>query len=153
MDTVTKANVSDGFEVNVPDYVVISYSKSGGEVHQSVLMSTQILSHVLETIDEVFKDWFDGLLELGIYSDKNLCHFIPCPYCYGDKSPLVTDDDNIGMIKDGSYSQKFDSMTGRDPIGFSVQHCLFQGRRSGIIKCPHHGKLALKCLTPDLVNK
>jgi len=153
MDTVTKANVSDGFEVNVPDYVVISYSKSGGEVYQSVLMSMQILSHVLETIDEVFKDWFEGLLELGIYSEKNLCHFIPCPYCYGDnKAPLSTNDDYTLLRKDGS-SQKSDLLTGGDPVGFSVQHCLFRGRRSDIIKCPHHGKLALKCLTPDLVNK
>ena len=152
MDTVIQATVSDGFEVNVPDYVVISYSKSGGEVHQSVLMSMQILSHVLETIDEIFKDWFEGLLELGIYSEKNLCHFIPCPYCYGDNKALSsTDDDYICLRKNGS--QKFNLLTDGDPVGFSVQHCLFRGRRSNIIKCPHHGKLALKCLTPDLVSK
>jgi len=152
MDTLIQANVSDGFEINVPDYVIISYSKSRGEVYQSVLMSMQILSHALETIDEVFKDWFDGVLERGVYSDKNFCHFIPCPYCYGDKNPFAINDEASGLTKDGS-SQQFDSMTCRDLVGFSVQHCLFQCRKSNFIKCPHHGKLALQYLTPDLVNK
>jgi len=149
VDTFMQANVSDGFEVSVPDYLVVSYSKFGGEVYQSDLMSMQILSHVLETLDEVFKEWFNGLLELGVYSERNLCHFIPCPFCYGDRSPLTTDD--TGLIKDG-FSSERSLMIGQDPVGFSVQHCLFQGRRSDIITCPRHGQLALQCLTPDLVS-
>jgi len=149
MDSFTPANVNDGFEVNVPDYVVASYSKFGGEVYQSDLMSMQMLSHVLETLDEVFKDWFDGLLERGIYSERNLCHFIPCPYCYGDRDPSAADD----VVDTRLITSQKNLMISRDPVGFSVQHCLFRGRRSDIITCPHHGNLPLQCLTPDLVNK
>jgi len=142
MDSFTQINITDGFEVNVPDYIYISPMKCRGKMETSNLMSVQMLSHILETIDEVFKDWFEGLLERGIYSEKYLCHFIPCPYCYGDKRPSTSG------ARDGFYSRRSDSA---EPFGFSVQHCLFQGRRFHYVQCPHHGKLELQYLTPDLV--
>ena len=151
VDRFAQVNVSDGFEVNVPDYVVTSCARSGGKVYQFNLMSIQILSRVLETIDEVFKDWFEGLLEQGIYSDENLHHFIPCPYCFGDTKPEDVDDDE-GVMTQSFISRQPDTVTGGDPVGFSVQHCLFQCRKSKYIKCPHHGDLALTYLTPDLVK-
>ena len=64
----------EGFEVSISDYVVISRSEDDTKVHQSDLMSMQMLSHVLEIIDEVLRDWFEGLSERGIYSDNYLSH-------------------------------------------------------------------------------
>lgn len=152
VDRFVQANISDGFEVNVPDYIVTS-CRPGGEVCLSNLLGAQILSRALEIIDEVFKEWFEGLLEQGIYSDDNLQHFIPCPYCYGDKKPRVVDDNGEGLMTQSYLSRQPDGVTGEDPVGFSVQHCLFQGRTSNYIKCPQHGDLALKYLAPDLVSE
>ena len=147
-------NLNDGFEVTIPDYVVNSGPDSNNLVHQSELMSAQILSHVLETIDEVLKDWFEGLLERGIYSDKYLTHFIPCPYCFGDteQKDVVNSDES----DDSPCDEVSIPLTNNGkPVGFSVQYCLSQARKSKYVDCPNHsnhGKLLLKYLAPDLVS-
>lgn len=149
--------LNDGFEVTIPDYIVNSGPDSNNLVHQSELMSTQILSHVLETIDEVLKDWFEGLLERGIYSDKYLTHFIPCPYCFGDAELKdIVDSDEMDQ-SDCSFCAEasIPPTNNGKPVGFSVQYCLSQARISKYVDCPNHkdrGKLMLKYLAPDLVS-
>lgn len=149
-------NINDGFEVTIPDYVVHSGPRSDSmKKHKSEHMAAQILSHVLETIDEVLKDWFDGLLEQGIYSAKYLTHFIPCPYCFGDTKPDYVDDSDKLDSDSCDVSMLIPSTNGGKPVGFSVQYCLFQAQKSNYIMCPNHediGKLPMKCLAPDLVS-
>ena len=149
-------NVNDGFEITIPDYVVHSGPNTNNIVHESKLMSAQILSHVLETIDEVFKDWFEGLLDKGIYSDKYLTHIIPCPYCFGDINPDDILDASLEEELPKNPSEDMQSLgvfNGR--VGFSLQYCLYQARRSNFVKCfnCNCGEiLPLKYLTPDLVS-
>ena len=154
-------NLNDGFEVTIPDYIVNSGADSNNLVHESDLMSAQILSRVLETIDEVLKDWFEGLLERGIYSDKFLTHFIPCPFCFGDDVVLKDVNDSDDGSDDGSdemddnSSESIPSTNNKKPVGFSVQYCLSQARKFNYVDCPNHtdlGKLPLKYLAPDLVS-
>ena len=133
----TLLDIHDGFEVTIPDYSITSHSTPE---HNSELMSAQFLSHVLETIDEVFRDWFDGLSDRGIYSEKYLTHFIPCPFCYDDKK--------LGDAKQATLQLKKSKI----PVGLSVRYCLLQARTSDHIKCPNCGELLLKDLAPDLVS-
>ena len=135
--------VHAGFEVTIPDYIVRSHATPASALHTSELMSAQILSRVLETTDEVFRDWFEGLSDQGIYSDKYLTHFIPCPYCYDGKNlpdPCSANQVAIQLKK------------GRNPVCLSVKYCLLQARTSEHIKCPNCGELTLKDLAPDLVS-
>ena len=148
-------NVNDGFEVTIPDYIIHSGPNTDNLAHKSRLMSAQILSHVLETIDEVLKDWFEGLLEEGIYSDKYLTHIIPCPYCFGDTKPEDTLDASLEeeLLEDPSNDMHSIEVSGG--VGFSLQYCLYQARRSNFVRCFNRacsGRLSLKYLTPDLVS-
>ena len=148
-------NVNDGFEVTIPNYVVQSGPSTNNLAHKSRLMSAQILSHVLETIDEVLKDWFEGLLEEGIYSDKYLTHIIPCPYCFGDTKPKEILDASLEeeLLEDPSNDMHSIEVSGG--VGFSFQYCLYQARRSNFVRCFNRtcsGRLSLKYLTPDLVS-
>ena len=148
-------NVNDGFEITIPDYVVHSGNNSS-LVHESKLMSAQILSRVLETIDEVLKDWFEGLLEEGIYSDKHLTHIIPCPYCFGDIKPNdILDASSKEELLNNPSNDMQSLGVSNERVGFSLQYCLYQARRSDFIKCFNYtcGKiLLLKYLAPDLVS-
>ena len=80
---------NNGFEINVPDYILESHSTDPeGPKRVSSLMSTQIMSHILEIIDEVLREWFKG--DSGLYSDDSevIQQFVPCPFCFGDgKTP------------------------------------------------------------------
>ena len=133
----------EGFEVSISDYVVISRSEDDTKVHQSDLMSMQMLSHVLEIIDEVLRDWFEGLSERGIYSDNYLSHIIPCPFCCGDSHVDSNDND------DDENTYKSEKITS---IAFSIQYLLQQARVSSSITCPNHGELEIKYLAPDVVR-
>ena len=137
--------VNDGFEITVPDYVISSHAKSDSKGLESEHMSAQILSHALETIDEVFKDWFEGLSDQGIYSEKYLKHLIPCPLCYGDKkSPDIN-------VKNPEVEVK--KKSSRNLVSFSVKYCLHEARMPNRhIKCPKCGNLSLEDLAPDLVS-
>ena len=148
-------NVNDGFEITIPDYVVHSGNNSS-LVHESKLMSAQILSRVLETIDEVLKDWFEGLIEEGIYSDKYFTHFIPCPYCFGDVKPndmlCASLEEELSEFPCSNNSFVKAPI---GPAGFSFQYCLYQARISNYVKCsncPFGEKLSLKYLAPDVVS-
>lgn len=80
----------NGFEINVPDYILESWSEnSQTEKRVSYLLSAQIMSHILEVIDEVLKEWFEG--DSGLYSSAShvIQQFVPCPYCFGDEETPV----------------------------------------------------------------
>jgi len=86
---------NNGFEINVPDYILESRSTDPeGPKRISSLMSAQIMSHVLEVIDEVLREWFKG--DSGLYTDDNtiIQQFVPCPYCFGDTKLSVMPEDN-----------------------------------------------------------
>ena len=77
---------NNGFEITVPDYILESWSEDSLiEKRVSYLLSAQIMSHILEVIDEVLKEWFEG--DSGLYSSANsvIQQFVPCPYCFGDE--------------------------------------------------------------------
>ena len=59
---------SQGFIVYVPGYsvAVVKDDEKGFVCNKT--FSAQILAHVLELIDQVMRDWFEGLLDKGIYS-------------------------------------------------------------------------------------
>lgn len=136
----------EGFEVNIPDYTIISRPEGNNKVHSSDLMSMQMLSHVLEIIDEVLKDWFEGLSERGIYSDSYLTHIIPCPFCCGDLKVEKTchgcGDNSNGILQNKTGSS----------VAFSIQYLLQKTRASSNIVCPQHGVLEIDCLAPDVVR-
>ena len=137
-------DVHTGFEVTIPDYSIMSHPTPDSALHTSELMNAQILSHVLETIDEVLRDWFEALSDQGIYYDKYLTYFIPCPYCYDGKKSADTSSPNQA----GNVQLK----KGRNPVGLSVKYCLLEARTSEHIKCPKCGELTLRELAPDLVS-
>ena len=157
-DDFKPVNVSDGFEVSIPDYIVNSGTNTENLTHESTLMGAQILSRVLEIIDEVLKGWFEGLTEHGIYSTNYLTQFIPCPYCFGDTAPKDVLDATLEKELDEDPCN--DEMPGQIPsglVGFSFQYCLHQARLSNFVKCFNsscsYGKrLSLKCLAPDIVS-
>ena len=136
----------EGFEVNISDYVIKSRCEENNKVHQSDLMSMQMLSHVLEIIDEVLKDWFEGLSERGIYSDNYLSHIIPCPFCCGD-SKLEETIYTCGDKGDSILQNEMGTS-----IAFSIQYLLQKTHASSSIICPHHGVLEIKYLAPDVVR-
>lgn len=140
---VRTLDINDGFEITIHDYAIHSQPTVNSPVHQSEIMSAQILSRVLETIDEVFKDWFEGLSDRGIYSDRYLTHFIPCPFCYDGKPSVDAHDANQSLIQ---------PKKAKHVVGLSVKYCLCQARISDRIKCHNCGELLLKDLAPDLVS-
>jgi len=96
----TKFN--NGFEINVPDYILESHSTDPGVPKcVSSLMSTKIMSHILEVIDEVLREWLKG--DSGLYSDdsETLQQFAPCPYCFEDEQTpqekWVKEEDGIKL--------------------------------------------------------
>lgn len=208
---------ANGFEVNVPDYILESWSEDrriGKRV--SYLLSTQIMSHILEVIDEVLKEWFEG--DSGLYSGASnvIQQFVPCPYCFGDvETPpdkeLKDDNANIGILEtsvdevettfsDRTPRQRFATVSSSSPMiekkvdflnwpnmmckeketdlfnkyasrgrsgsvnkvswnlgssipaGFTFKHCMWAVQNGNTdINCPHHGKVKLLDLIPDLV--
>ena len=136
----------ESFEVNIPDYIIISCHEENNKAHCSDLMSMQMLSHVLEIIDEVLRDWFEGLSERGIYSDSYLTHTIPCPFCCGD-STLEKTSRTCGDKSDGILR----STTGSS-VAFSIQYLLQKTHASSNIVCPQHGVLEIEYLAPDVVR-
>ena len=149
-------NVNDGFEITIPDYVVHSGTNPDSLVHESRLLGAQILTHVLETIDEMIKAWFEGLMEEGIYSEKYLTQLIPCPYCFGDDQPMEALDATLEReLDEDPCSDMISEKAPNGPIGFSFQYCLQQARLSNFVKCPNCAvgkKLSLKYLAPDIVS-
>lgn len=159
---------SDGFEVNVPEYIVQSSLKEESETHFSSKLGCQILSLILEILNELCTELFKGHPEKGIYSGSHFLQAVVCPHCYGDKSPLdgrvspiVCEDLDISTkeslhflfnqcIHPVDFAKDL-TVSEDDSYGFNIQVCIVEAQKSAILTCPKHGKLRLIHLTPDLV--
>jgi len=158
---------TDGFEVNVPDYVVQSSVEENDKTHISAKLGSQILSLVLDIFNELCTDFYTGQSDKGIFSDSYFIQLVTCPLCYGDK---LSDDFNChgDDQKANAQPSKLHTLVGQSikPLdvdedvsvpatdslfGFYLQICVFKAQKDGIISCPSHGNIGLKYLTPDLV--
>ena len=158
---------TDGFEVNVPDYVVQSSVEENNKTHISAKLGAQILSLVLDILNELCTDLYRGQSDKGIFSDSYFTQLVACPLCYGDK---LGDDCNYNEdeLKVNVPASKFYSLVGQSikpldvdedvsvpatdsPFGFYLQICVFNAQKDGVVSCPSHGNINLKYLTPDLV--
>ncbi|XP_065916963.1 leucine-rich repeat serine/threonine-protein kinase 1-like isoform X2 [Dysidea avara] len=158
---------TDGFEVNVPDYVVHSSVEENSKTHTSVKLGPQILSHILEILNELCTEIFRGFTEGGIYTYSYLSQLVICPLCYGDKpgDDYNTDDFDDEMESSLSDSlhhlfnqsiKPFDvvddtSIPVNAPYGFTIQICILKAQKGGAVFCPSHGSVNLRYLTPDLM--
>ena len=157
----------DGIEVKVPDYEVESSSTKDDTPNRSSKLGSQILSQVLEILNELSVDFVKGDFVKGIYSGSYFNQVVICPFCYGDTS--VAQSMEMIVTKSGT-SNLFDmyensieytdvkEYTTSSEIslhGFSIQFCILKAQKPGkhglSINCPKHGVLKLKYLTPDLV--
>ena len=157
---------TDGFEVSIPDYTVQSSIEGSGNSHYSCILSSQILSYVLDIVSESCTEFFKSLTDGGIYS--NLFQLVVCPYCYGDKcvNNDVTMADTLESPSTSTNTlhsfftqsiQPIDigntvSNPGGGCHGFTIQVCILNAQKSGTVSCPSHGRLDLIYLTPDLVS-
>jgi len=158
----------DGFEVNIPDYLVQSCIKETGVMHTSFKLGTQILAQVIEILNELCTEVFENNSEENIYSSIHLQQVVPCPYCYGDKLGIDVGF-NSSSISEHSASKSLHSLLGQTlcPVdvydddyvesagagshGFNIQFCILKAQKDGIVSCPVHKELKLMYLTPDLV--
>ena len=77
-----------GLEIITPEYILISkgdQSQTAPKISECV--SSQIFTHSIEVIDEIFTEWFscaktgNSTQSIG----ESLITFTPCPICVGDK--------------------------------------------------------------------
>ena len=139
-----ECHYNEGFIVHVPGYSVAAINNADDGFVCNKTFSAQILAHVLELIDQVMRDWFEGLLDKGIYSDDFLLQLIPCPYCFGDQQ--------AGLVSPTS-SEHLDYNMANDVICFSVGFCLLKLQEMDNVECPQcQGEsLLIKHIAPDLV--
>jgi len=160
-----KRSKNDGLEIHVPHYVVHSCAEENGNTHTSTALAPQIFSHVLDIINELCLEIFNGSSEEGIYSDFYFHQLAVCPYCYGDKQ--VPDTDAISINSNRVRANTLHDWVQRsirsvhvnrnsaapkaDSYGFDIQFCILKAQECGMVICPNHKKLKLMYLTPDLV--
>ena len=86
-----------GLEVIVPECILISKEDSPGTAEISTHTSSQIFTHCIEIIDEVFTEWFScPNTSSGIQvTSESLVSFTPCPICVGDKD--TRNQDNMAV--------------------------------------------------------
>ena len=156
---------TDGFEVSIPDYIVQSTLEENGNSHYSCILSSQILSYVLDIVNELCTEFFKNLSDGGIYSNIQM---VVCPYCFGDKrvdsgttaNTFLSSNASVDTL-DSFLAQSIHPVDikhtipdpGCDRHGFTIQVCILNAQQGGTIHCPSHGELDLKYLTPDLVSK
>jgi len=157
---------TDGFEVNVPDYIVQSSVVENNETRISVKLGPQILSHILEILNELCIELFRDISEGGIYSYSYFSQLVVCPLCYGDTPGDDYNTADFDIEKDMSDSlhhlfnqsiKPFDVIDDTSiPVnalhGFTIQICILKAQKQGIVFCPNHGSVNLQYLTPDLVG-
>ena len=154
----------DGIEVNVPDYVL--QSSLHGKTHASSNLSPQILSQILEFINELCVSLFDGNFDKGIYSQCYINQVVICPFCYGDSHVPVADYPSGEAMETSLRSVYGKCIAGVNCVtkqvgipgkagcyGFDIQICILEAQKHGFVCCRNHGKLNLHHLTPDLVSK
>ena len=135
----------ESFEVAIPDYEIISRLNRMDDVHYSDVMSVQILSHVLEIIDEALKSWVKGSPDDDIYTNKEMSQIIPCPLCYNDND--TSDTCNIQMP-----SSSTSGVASSYCIAFSIQYILHRNLKYNAVECEKHGGLQTEYLAPDVVS-
>ena len=155
----------NGFEVKVPDYKVESFLKENHIIHSSFKLGSQILSHVLEILNELSVCFVKGDFDKGIYSGSYFDQLVMCSYCYGD-SPVTDLIETTSMRKHristlyDLFSESIESsiVVGHAKCpegslcGFNIQFCILKAQKEGgSVVCPNHGIMELKYLTPDLV--
>ena len=159
---------SDFIEVKVPDYLVESSSEEHCEVHSSSKLGSQILSHVLEILNELSIDFVKGDFDKGIYFGSYFTQLVPCPYCLGDQSvsASIIDNSQAEILRTETlynlYTESIQSISVTENstnqnisglVGFSIQFCILKAQKhKSHVDCPTHGWLKLKYLTPDLVR-
>ena len=163
-----KGSKNDGLEVNVPDYLVHSSIEENGNTHTSLNLGPQVFSHVLDILNELCTEMFDGCSEQGIYSDSYFRQLAICPYCYGDKRLPDSDSDNDitttdqcvranslhGWIQQSirsTHVNKNAAAPRANSYGFDIQFCILKAQECGTVFCPSHKIIKLMYLTPDLV--
>ena len=149
---------TDGFEVNIPEYIVQSSIEETGQTKFSCKLGCQILSLILDILNEICTDLFKGHPEKGIYSGSYFAQSVPCPYCYGDKSPLDGqvspidyEDSKIPTTESVHYlfTQSVKPVDFAQDVvvpenycyGYNIQLCILEAQKGGILCCPVHGKL------------
>lgn len=140
-ETPVQCRYKDGFVIYVPNYTVLTV-KDDSELHYNKTFSPQILVHVLELIDQIMRDHFEGLLEQGIYQDNFLLQLIPCPFCFGDKYPDAVED----IDQDDRHKGVL--------FCFSVRYCLEKQQELEDAMCYRihsHNLLEIRHVAPDLV--
>ena len=80
-----------GLEIITPEYILLSKGAPSqeGDLSQAVLkiskyVSSQIFTHSIEVIDEIFTEWFSSTNSTRAIGES-LITFTPCPICVGDK--------------------------------------------------------------------
>lgn len=145
-EILVECRYKEGFVVTIPSYTVVTM-KDDNELQCNETFSPQILAHVLELIDQVMRDHFEGLLDQGIYNDNFLLQLIPCPFCYGDKHP---DAVGLSSAEDIDQDPRYEGIL----FCFSIQFCLQkqQGFEDVICYRIHNvNLLEIKYIAPDLV--
>lgn len=159
---------TEGFEVNIPEYVMQSSLEESGYIHTSYKLGCQILSHILEILNELCSELFKGHPEKGIYSGSHFLQLVACPFCYGDRSSMdgrispIANDEKDNLMNESLHFVFTHSIRPIDFVqdvavpennsyGFNIQVCILEAQKNGIVCCPAHGELKLCYLTPDLV--
>ena len=155
----------DGFEVNIPDYVI--QSSLNGKTHASWKLSSQIQAQVFDILNDMCISFFRGDIDRGIYSQLYFKQVVVCPYCYGDSPVTVptcssTSDEMVESQSTSLYNvyirrisfvnyvmEQFENVY---HYGFNIMICILEAQKNDFISCPNHGKLNLHYLTPDLVS-
>jgi len=143
-----ECHYKEGFVVYIPSYTVVTVKNHGDDLQYNETFSPRILAHVLELIDQVLRDYFEGLLDQGIYNDNFLLQLIPCPFCFGDKY----------------YSNSIDSINAEDIdqdiiysnllFCFTVKFCLQRQQELEDVVCfriHNMNLLEIRHIAPDLV--
>lgn len=138
-----ECHYKEGFVITIPSYTVVTM-KDDNELQHNKTFSSQILAHILELIDQVMRDHFEGLLDQGIYNDNFLLQLIPCPFCFGDKHPDVVNTEDIDQ--DTRYKGIL--------FCFSIKFCLQKQQEMEDIVCfriHNVNVLEITHIAPDLV--
>lgn len=136
----------EGFVVYVPSYTAVTM-KDDDDLQHNETFSAQILAHVLELIDQVMRDYFEGLLDQGIYNDNFLLQLIPCPFCFGDKYHGTV---NLNNAEDIDQDARYNDIL----FCFSVQFCLQRQQELEDVVCfriHNMNLLEIRHIAPDLV--
>ena len=161
------SDYKDVIEIIVPEIFLVNRSLGQPLMpNQASPISSQLLVKALEIVDEVLKSHCEQFAVMGIYSNSNLLHVIPCPIEYGDV------DERVQNLPFGSGLREMSGDHVNDVLGaddacapptssrlledslcvFTIDTCIESTLVSDVIVCPKCGPLELQALAPDLVR-